>query len=317
MVNTFRFLRAGFRDTRSKKLLIAAAVVVAFGAMTGSAAAGPVLPDFTISQTTVSNCTLFLGTPSCTFNADKMTGNYNEVFTATGATTFSTTAYYDLGQFVTNDGATPVLTPFLDCAFNGPYPAADCYSIYATFTASGTYVPNVLGGYDFTGVTGALSVYVDLNQNTTKATPTTSPNPIILGNTGDDSLLASAPLLTGPCPNGPSCGQTTSGSAAGDFNLTFQPFTLTTTVPGGTNYFVAPVPFYLTLILKGQFNSFDPTFGGACGPPGTFGTATCSETINGSADAFFSPIRTAVPEPATLTLFGLGLVGLARFRRKV
>jgi len=291
-----------------KTLMMAAGVVAAVGVMSGSANAQP-LPDFTINQNTVSNCATFANPVlPCSFVADKMVGNYNEVFTATGATTFSTVAYWDLGQFVSNDGTNPLITPFLNNGLNGPAPLVpDGYRVYGLFSANGTFVPNGLGGFDFTGLTGGIDVFVDLAQDgSPKVLPTSAPGAVTVPGTAD-ALLASAALASSPCPFGLSCGRTTNTSASGDFNLTFQPFNLTGL---GSSYFVQPVPFYMTVILKGQFNSFNPTPAG-CTPGLT--PVACSQTINGSADAFFNT-PAVIPEPATLTLVGLGLLGAARRR---
>lgn len=298
-----------------KTLVMAAGVVAAVGMMSGSANAQP-LPDFTVNQSTVSNCTTFANPVlPCSFVADKMTGNYNEVFTTTAAPTpvgsFSTVAYWDLGQFVANDGATALLTPFLNNGLNGPAPLVpDGYRIYGLFSANGTFVANGSGGFDFTGVTGQIDVYVDLAQDgSPKVLPTSAPGAVTVPGTAD-ALLASATLVnsTGLCPTGPSCGLITGGSASGDFNLTFNPFNLTAL---GSSYFVQPVPFYMTVVLKGQFNSFAPVPAN-CIPGVT--PAACSQQINGSADAFFVAAPSAIPEPATLTLVGLGLLGAARRR---
>ena len=85
----------------------------------------------------------------------------------------------------------------------------------------------------------------------------------------------------------------------GDFSLTFSPFALTA---AGSSFFVAPVPFYLEIVVDGVFRSFDPT---------TLGAPLFSTTTDGVAEGVFA----VVPEPATLTLLGMGLLG-ARFARR-
>src|SRR6185369_8066586 len=94
-----------------KTFVMAAGVAVAVGVMSGVAFAAPVLPDFTIdpnafgfagSGPTATICpagTAGAGTNTCVV-ADKIIGNYVEVFTATSPTTFSVDVLYTFGNYV-------------------------------------------------------------------------------------------------------------------------------------------------------------------------------------------------------------------------
>jgi len=272
------------RRYSSLKGFTVAAAVVAAGAMASTASAAEVLPDFTIAPTA-------LGYVHGDLVADKITGNYNEVLTITSGGpaggTFSTLAYWDAGQFVFNDGQNPYT------AGQTGLGQGSGYLIYARFSSDGNFTPNGSGGFSFEGTTGSIELYADLNEDSNpKVLPATGTGglaTIVVPNTGDDVLLATATLADG-------AGNTGGALASGDFGLLFNPFVLTAT---GSSFFTQPVPFYMEAILKGQFNTFDPN--------------ATNQTINGSADAFFA----AVPEPASMTLFGLGLLGSAlRARRK-
>jgi hypothetical protein len=225
------------------------------------------------------------------FTADKITGNYTEVATFNSDGTFNVSLYWNAGQFVTGGGnvGLPAITTGL--GFD--------YGVYAVYTASG-----VVGGsgsattFTFLPGTGTLSLYLDDNVNTVVAaggTPTTGTGAFTFNGTSDDILLATGNPLSGLGTLDPTlstCGS--NGINCGSFG-TSSTFDLTA---AGTAFFVAPNPFYSLSFQSGQLNNFSPT-----------GT----QVINGSLDVVFS---NDVPEPASLGLLGLGLLGLGFARRR-
>jgi hypothetical protein len=268
-----------------RKTLIACAVTASFAASSGAMAQS--FPDFTVNEGAIA------GALAQTVNADKITGNYVEVITFAGSETsgtFNVSLKWNAGQVVANNGGTAVPSQL-----GG---SADQSGLYALYQGTGTFNTTASGTvFSFTPG-GSLNLFADAQSNTLFGQPTNGALGFTTTNDADDVLIATGtptsgegrldPSLStcGPA-NGINCG---SFGASSTFNLT----------AAGSEYFVAPNPFYNISFQSGQLNNFNPT-----------GT----QVINGSLDVIFGG-SSEVPEPATVARVGLGLLGLGLSRRR-
>ena len=265
--------------TTFKKILLAAVTVATLGAATAASA----LPAFSFDPKGTGS-----STAPTSVRADQLVLSSSELITfGNGGATASAVGYIQVLGFLLGGNNPPFVAPFPG------YPNGDGYELFFTFNLTDHFIGSTNGVNNFQLDTLTFNLHIDQHVQGTAgaavfAPPTTAGTggTVTLG-TGD-LVIASGTLING---------------TAAIINGTGVSLNSKQTFAYNAAYFTDPNPFY-TFIL----DAFNNT-------PGSYSQSGIYGAVNntGGVGNFSN-----VPEPSTVALFGIALVGMgvAARRRK-